>query len=307
MPVSKSDVDSMRNLGGSLADKGFFELDLLSGQVSWMNGFSLESMGYTLAQAKSMTVFDMVPAEFQEAVSNVVSDTIAGRNHRYGVWPFKSADGEIVWWYTVREKDDAPLYWYRGELLGKTPKSGRDYAAMCLTMNTINNYNDLATKFNEHVSWTKTEIERLNAVDEKVWKAIEEVKRIGRGAHAAAEKAANAAFANDKSIKDLNLKIDDAISKQTVEIMRLISTDAGHEERFKAFELGMKLAAEEAVKEAVKAIVKQTEKAGNAITVKAEQAGKGLSKKITVPIGIIATVMTVIQLLIQVYMKGKGH
>lgn len=289
----------MRNLGSSLADKGFFEIDLLSGSIAWMNEFSLESMGYTLEQIQSMTVFDVVPSEFQEAVTNVVSDTIAGRNHKYGMWPFKSGDGHIVWWYTVREKDDPPLYWYKAEFLGKTPKSGKDYAAMCVAMTTINGYNDLSTKFNDHVSWTKTEIEGLKAVDEKVWKAIEEVKRIGRGAHAAAEKAANQALQNDKSIKDLNTSMSEGFSKQTFEIMRLISTDAGHEERFKVFEAGMEKAAQAAVEKATVAIVKQTEKAGTAITNKAEQAGKGLSKKVSIPVGIIATIATLIQLIIQ--------
>lgn len=299
MAVSQTDLDSMRNLGSSLADKGFFELDLLSGAISWLNQFTLESLGYSLEQVQSMTVFDMVPSEFQEAVSNVVSDTIAGRNHRYGIWPFRSADGDIVWWYTVREKDDPPFYWYRGEFLGKTSRSGREYASMCLTMNTINNYNDLSLRLSELDNWTKQEISDLKAQDEKVWKAIEEVKRIGRGAHAAAEKAANAAFANDKSIKDLNAKIDDGFSKQTLEIMRLISTDAGFEERFKAFEAGMERAAQAAVERATQAIVKQTEKAGTAIAVKAEEAGKGLSRKVSIPVGIIAVIATAIQFIIQ--------
>lgn len=303
MPVSQSDVDSMRNLGASLADKGFFEIDLLSGSLAWMNAYSLESMGYTLDQIRSMTVFDVVPPDFQEAVTNVVSDTIAGKNHKYGVWPFKSADGEIVWWYTVREKDDPPLYWYKAEYLGKTPRSGRDYAAMCVAMNTVNGYNDLHTKLNDHVSWTKQEIDGLKATDEKVWKAIEEVKRIGRGAHAAAEKAANYGLQNEKSIRDMNTNMSEGFSKQTLEIMRLISTDAHHDERFKVFEAGMDKAAQAAVEKATTAIVKQTEKAGNAITDRAEKAGKGLSKKITVPVGIIATVMTIIQLLIQLWMK----
>jgi hypothetical protein len=303
MPVNQSDIDSMRNLGSSLSDKGFFEIDLLSGSIAWMNQFSLDSMGYTLEQVQSMTVFDIVLPEFQEAVTNVVSDTIAGRNHRYGIWPFKSGDGNIVWWYTVREKDDPPLYWYKAEFLGKTMRSGKDFAAMVVAMTTINGYNDLSTKLNEHVSWTKTEIDGLKAVDEKVWKAIEEVKRIGRGAHAAAEKAANAALANDKSIKDLNTNMSEGFSKQTLEIMRLISTDAHHEERFKIFETGMDKAASAAVEKATAAIVKQTEKAGTVITDRAEKAGKGLSKKVTVPVGIIAAAMTIVQWLLTHYFK----
>jgi len=303
MPVSKSDIDSMRNLGSSLSDKGFFEIDLLSGSIAWMNQFSLDSMGYALEQIQSMTVFDVVPPEFQESVTNVVSDTIAGRNHKYGIWPFKSGDGGVVWWYTVREKDEPPLYWYKAEFLGKTAKAGKDYAAMCVAMTTINGYNDLSTKFYDHVSWTKAEIDGLKAADEKVWKAIEEVKRIGRGAHAAAEKAANFALANDKSIKDLSTNMSDGFSKQTLEIMRLISTDAGHDERFKIFETGMDKAAAAAVERATVAIVKQTEKAGTAITHRAEQAGKGLSKKVSIPVGIIATIATIIQLIIQHWPK----
>lgn len=303
MPVTSTDTDLMRDLGSSLADKGFFEFDLLSGHIAWANGYALIMMGYSIEQIQSMTVFDVVPPEFQESVTNVVSDTIAGKNHKYGIWPFRSADGDIVWWYTVREKDDAPIFWYRGELLGKTPKSGPDYAGMCVAMTTVNGYNDLQTKLADHVSWTKLEIDGLKDQDKKVWAAIEEVKRIGRGAHAAAEKAANAALQNDKSIKDLDAKIDEGFSKQTIEIMRLISTDAGHEERFKVFEAGMEKAAQAAVEKATTAIVKQTEKAGTAIANKAQEAGKGLSKKVSIPVGIIAMIATLIQFLIQHWPK----
>lgn len=303
MPVKQTDIDAMRNLGGSLADKGFFEVDLISGQMAWMNECALMKMGYTVDQIQNMSIFDIVPSEFQEAITNIVSDTISDKNHKYGVWPFKSADGGVVWWYTVREKDASPLYWYKGEYLNKTDRSGPDYASMCLTMSTVNNYNDLHVKFQEHVSWTRQEIKDLKDNDEKTWVAIEDVKRIGRGAHAAAEKAANYALANEKSIRDLNDKIDEGFSKQTTEIFRLISTDAAHDARIEAYEKAVESATTKAAEKAVNMITAQAEKAGKTITVKAQEAGKGLSKKVSVPVGIIATVIGIIQLILNHWLK----
>lgn len=303
MVNSLTDLDSMRNLGASLADKGFFEMNFTTGQIAWTNEFALAKLGYTAEQAKGLTVFGIVPAEFHEPVTNVISDTLAGKNHKYGIWPFLSSSGEIVWWYTVRERDDAPAFWYKGECLGKTSRGGPDYAAMCVAMATVNGVNDLSVRFSDHVDWTKKEIEGLKETDKKVWGAIEDVKRIGRGAQAAAEKAANAAIENNKKVDDLKSSFEGAFDNQTAEIMRLISTDAAHDARFKAFETSVEKAAQQAVEKAMETISKQTVMAGNAITIKAEQAGKGLSRKVSVPVGIIATIATIIQLVLQLLLK----
>jgi hypothetical protein len=303
--MPKDDSDTMRSLGESFLDKGFFEINLLSGSMVWINKFVLSSMGYTESQMKNLTIFDLIPRELQGSVSSTISDTMGGKSHKYNIWPLKTADGFILWWYAVLEKDVNPIFWFKGEYLSKTQTQGTEYVNMCVTMNTINSHNDLSTKFEEHVNWATSEIDNLKETDRKVWLAIEDVKRISRGAHAAAEKAANAALENSKYVQDLRKEIGDGFSNQTTEILRLISTDVSHDVRFKSFEEKIEKAAGKAVEKATEAISTQTENAGTDIHLEATKAGKSLTRKISIPIGIITTIFGGIQILIQWYLKSK--
>ena len=67
-------------------------------------------------------------------------------------------------------------------------------------------------------------------------------------------------------------------------ILKLISTDVVHSKRINAFENHVKMTTDLAIK---------------SITMQADKADKGLSKKVTIPVSITAAVVTVIQYLIQ--------
>jgi hypothetical protein len=69
----------------------------------------------------------------------------------------------------------------------------------------------------------------------------------------------------------------------TVEILRLISSDAANDARMKVFEDQVK---------------KTTALAIRSVVSTADKAGRGLSKRVTIPVGVIAAVLTFIQWLI---------
>jgi len=292
----------MRELGQSYVDKGFFEVNLASGVMEWMNEFALEKYGMKLEQIQAMTVYDLVPGEHRDALASSVADESKGRSQKFSIWPGKTANGKIVWWYVTKAKSAHPHHWYKAEYLNTTEKTGSEYASMLAAMNTANGINDLTSRLLDHEEWTQAEVKRLNASDESLRQGQIEIQEQIKGCLAASNRAANEAMAGNQSITQLKAGMEDQFARQTGEILRLISTDVVHEQRMAAFETHMKKAASDAAASAVKEIAVSAEKAGKAITVQAHKAGQGLAKKVTIPVASIAAVATLIQWIINTLM-----
>jgi len=289
-----AETETMRDTGKGLPEKGFFELDLMSSKIMWMNEFSLTKLGMNLEQAQSMTVYDVVPEEFHDSLSSFISDASSGRTSKFYIWPFRSSDMSVTWWYFARFKSDHPTHWFKAEFLNKTGKSGPEYSSMLAAMNTANSYNDLYNKLSDFQLFTKSNIDSIN---EKVQELKDEqavLKEQIVGATSAANRAANAAIDVSSAMRNFKTDVQEQFSKQTVEILRLISTDAVHDQRLVAFEKHI----QKTTDNAVRVITVQADKAGQIITTQADKAGKSLSRKVTIPIGAIAAVMTILQWII---------
>ncbi len=278
----------MRELGQNLIEHGFFELNLVSGSVEWVNTFTLGKYGMQLEQMQAMTIYDLIPSEHLDSLTSAVADETKGRPHKFSIWPGKTADGKLVWWYITKIKNAHPIHCYRAEYLNTTDKSGPGYASMLAIMSTANSYNELAAKLSEHQDWTQKEVAKINI-------AVDSLQDHLRGCLSAANRAANEAVEANQSITRMKSDMADQFAKQTTEILRLISTDTVHEERMATFETHMKKAAADAATSAIKEIAASAEKAGKAITVQANKAGQGLARKVTIPVGAIATAATIIQ------------
>ena len=288
----------MRELGQSFLDMGFLEMNLESGVIEWANNFVLGKHGMTMQQMQSMTLFDLVPPEYHDALNNNISDESNGKSRKFSIWPKKSADGRLVWWYITKAKSSHPYYWYKAEYLNTTDSMGPEFTNMLAAMNMANSYGDLESKLSEHQIWAKGEIKRLDDKTEGLRQGQVEMQEQLKGCLTAANRAANEAMAANKKIESLTTSIDDQFSNQTTAILNLISTDALHEQRMASFETYMKKAASDASTEAVQQISASAEKAGKAITTQAHKAGQGLAKKVTIPVSLIAAVFTVLQWLI---------
>lgn len=292
----------MRELGQSYVDKGFFEVNLTSGKMEWMNEFALAKYGMKLEQIQAMTVYDLVPNEHQDALSSSIADESKGRSQKFAIWPGKTADDKIVWWYVTKSKSAHPHHWYKAEYLNTTEKTGSEYASMLAAMNTANGINDLTSKLLDHEQWTHGEVKRLDDSIASLKQGQKEMQEQLKGCLAASNRAANEAMESNQNLIQLKAGMEDQFAKQTTEILRLISTDAVHEQRMAAFETHMKKAASEAAASAVKEISVSAEKAGKAITVQAHKAGQGLARKVTIPVASIAAVATLIQWIINTLM-----
>lgn len=299
MPKSSNKVDTsaMRDLGRSLKDQGFFEADLVTGLISWANDFVLGKYGYSLSQLQSMTLFDLVPEEFHDELRNSVSDQTRGRLFRFSIRPGKSADGKLVWWYLVRVRADHPVYWYRGEYLNTTGKAGSEYSSMTAAMETANGYNDLYNELADFKGWARENVHRLDGADAEIQEDMRELKEQLHASIKASNRAANAALESRASIESFKRDVSEQMSKQTAEIIKLISNDATQGEQLRKFSEFM----DKTTAQAVQTMKTTTETAVQQISAQANKSGDKITRQVTVPIGLIAALVTLIQWMIQHY------
>jgi len=296
--LNPSDIEAMREAGKNLEDRGFGEVNLATGQILWKNEFSLQKMGYTLAQVQALTVYDIIPKEFHGALSSSLDDESRGRSQTFSIWPCKAADGKYVWWYVTKVKSAHPIHWYKTEYLNTTANSGPEYAAMFAAMHTANSFHDLEVQFLDHKIWTRGEIERLSQETEELKRSHAVLADQMKACLNAANRGANLAVENGQAIVAIRTDVANQLAEQTTEILKLISTDAIHDQRLAKFEEHLKATADKTVKEVTNKITEQAQKAGQTITTQANKAGRGLSRKVTIPVSLIALVFAFVQWLI---------
>lgn len=294
MSKMSPDMEEMRNLGRSMLDRGFFELDLMSGRITWVNDFALSKIGMSLDQVQTFTIFDLIHEEFHDILNGFILDATRGRTSKFYIWPNKTSDGSVIWWYFSKIKSNHPTHWFKAEYLNKTGTSGPEHASMCAAMNTANQYNDLFNRLIDFQDLTKVSMDLLNERYQELREEQEALKDQVTGAINAATKAANAAMEVSSSMRTFKEDVQKQLAEQTAEILRLISTDVSHDQRLAAFEAHIKATTDNAVR----IIAVQANKAGEAITMQANQAGNKLSRKITIPVGTIAAIMTILQYII---------
>jgi hypothetical protein len=271
------------------------EVNLVSGYFSWANEYALDKYGITLEQLQRLTIFDLVPEEFHDDVRNTVSDQVNGKYHKFSIWPGKCQEGKLIWWYSTRVKVNGPSYWFKIEYLNITDGYGPQYSSMRAAMETTNSYNDLYNRFTELRSWTEESVHRLEKETAETREAINSLRDQMRSCLAAANRAANAALENVHVINKFKQDMSNELSNHTTEILRLITTDAVHGQRMEAFNGHMKTVENRVEEEFEKHIKNTTSQAVMSIRVQAENSGKGLTKRVTIPVGVIATIATIVQ------------
>jgi PAS domain S-box-containing protein len=285
--MSDSLIEEMRKQGEEFDDKGLFEFDLITGQVRWANSFALNLMGYTSEQLESMTVFDLVPIQLHERMREGIADRVAGRSPRTSILPIKSADGDVVWWYVFKTKIKSSISWSHSEYIQKTEPKGMAFAFMRMQMDSINYQYEVESKMDELDSWVHSQIDRIDNEVVDIKETITLFSDKIEHAINAAKNASSTSLDTKNGISTLIDKFDDLereMYDHTSEILRLIKTDVEHDTKFEAFEKHIKMTTDLAIQ---------------SIAMQADKAGKGLSKKVTVPVSAIAVIATLIQYVIQ--------
>lgn len=210
---------------------------------------------------------------------------------KFFIWPGKTGEGKIIWWYVFQTETHHPTHWSYADLIQTTDDQGVAFAFMRTAMATTNSYGQLHYRVNEMDTWMKNQVQRLDVIDSDIKQSISTINQKMQHAINAATKAADQSLITGKALSNLEISLknhssnmEDRFSAHTGEIIRLMSNDTLHDKRIETFESHVRETTELAVK---------------AITIQADSAAKGLSKKVAIPVSGIAALATLCQWVIQ--------
>lgn len=273
-------TDEMRSLGNSLADKGFLEFDTTSGSIEWANSYFLEQTKYEPEHLYSISLFDAISKEFHESLRNRLVDASEDKEFKPGIWPITVPTGEISWWYISGIRSQYSQQWVQGDLLQVTEPCGATYVFMQVQMNLIDEYGRLSARVDDLDRWVHERVAELTIKNRATDHSI---ANINKALDSISEtKGSIETFKQDMTQQFLAMdrKLDD----HTAEIIKLINASVIHSKRMSAFEKHVKMTTDLAIK---------------SITMQTEKVGKGLSKKVAIPVSIISLLVTLLQYFIQ--------
>jgi len=284
-------IRKMRARGKSRKNKGMAEVHLGSGSITWVNSYLAESVGMSVKDLCSMTVFDVTPVSLQDKTQEGVANRTAGRPSGYPVWACRTGDGKIAWWYTIQTHTEFPLHWVECELFQKTDPEGITFTFMKFQMELTGRQATTGFHIEELDNWVHEQVERQDTNLTEMSRKLDAAVKLVRSAADAALDSKNASMALQIQVNEKLMSFDNALTDHTSEILKLIGTDQIHDKRIEAFESHVK---------------KTTDLAIKSITMQANRAGKGLSKQVTIPVSVIAALATLIQYLIQNWGKVQS-
>jgi len=302
---SQTLIMQMREEGRSKDDAGVFEVNLAEGKIVWANDYALDHAGYTLDQIKHMTLLDVIPEAFhgsvQEAMMEASKNKLGIEEASTSVWPMKTSGGKILWWAVVNSVMEFPLIWTYGDHIQTTGPTGMSFLFMQAFMRAANGRTGLYGQVAELRAWTESQISRLDEADNNLKKELSALESKMNEVLAASQDAAKTTKTTHEKMEVLHKAFQDFEAKYGVEILKLIGTDTIHDKRINAFEQHVKMTTDLAVK----SIEMQAQKSTQGFMVQAQESSKGLSKKVIIPVSLIATIATIIQVLVE--RCSSGH
>lgn len=303
--LSQTVVMQMRDEGRSKEDIGVFEVDLADNKITWMNDYATERVGYTLDQIKHMTLFDMIPESFHAKLQDVVSEysekklSETNTEAKTSIWPLKTSNGKITWWVVTKTIAEYPIIWIYGDHIQTTGLTGMSFLFMQAFMRAANGQSGLYEKLSELKAWTTTQVSRLDEEDRRLKDSLSVLESKMTEVLAASKEAATATNTTQKMMESLQRAFQEFESKYSAEVLKLIGTDTIHDKRIDTFEKHVKLTTDLAMK----SIEMQAERSTENMTNQVKETSKGLSRKVTVPVSIIATIAIIIEVLVEHFAK----
>jgi len=284
----------MRSLGASRNDRAVFEISEKTGEVLWASDFALSTLGYSLPDLQMMTLVNLAP----ESLASKVSASLVSLhdNVRNLIWPIRVTDKDktVAWWYVNTEGVENSVRWFSAQLVSKSAPAGEDFVRMTILMDLLNEQHDLTSRLSQHEEWTENQVTELRKTDTAIFESLDSIRTQQKHIISIARSAADGAMESRQLLKTLRTEMEDGFTNQMVEILKLIQTDALHDERIMAFDKHMKSVAKEAMERMETSAAATTAM----FQTKATEAGKGLTRKVTIPVGMVAALMSGIQWLI---------
>lgn len=286
----------MRDIGQSsawYATQAMFETNVSDGKISWMNPYALDILGISEIQASHLSLTELAPSTLSGIIAASIVYGIELDRVRNLIWPMRAADGTVVWWYVTKLRATDGMLWSRASLVAKTPESGPEFDSLVAMAETVVNHNELELKFQKYQQRSEREVEILSQMNRDL-----KAHQMGQ----------DSAFNQmSREVRELRHFVQNGFSDHTEEILRLISTDKIHSGQIEKFDKHAK----ETETRTIIRISDQAELKVRAvedkIDRKAVEAGKAISKKLTLPISIIASVVTATQWIIQHWGEIQPH
>lgn len=261
------------------------EVDLTSGCITWANESAVTACPRHGGELVGMSLHGLIAESHREKLLEVMSEATSGNVYQKTLWPV-SGGTKVYWWSAELLEAPEPgedLAWFYCRTASVTDPSGGSYDVASISSEgmlsaaaALGHARASSLSLTKHMKAVKDEVSSLRDEDEKTRENIKAAIR-------AAGAAADAAMANKAATDALISRVSEQFDMHTVEILRLISSDAANDARMKVFEDQVK---------------KTTALAIRSVVSTADKAGRGLSKRVTIPVGVIAAVLTFIQWLI---------
>lgn len=302
--LSHNLVMQMRDDGRAQDDCGVFEIDLIEHKITWVNNYAVGRIGYTPEQIKYMSLFDVIPESFRSQMQNAMieaseRETEEKEGVTIAIWPTKSSTGKIIWWATVKSFKEYPTIWIYGDHIQTTGSFGTTYAFMNALMRAANGQFSIHGKLSEFKSWMSDNISRLDEEDKRIKVSVSNLEMKIDDSLEASERAAKISKETYDVVEMLRRSFQEFETKYGAEILKLIGTDTIHDKRIDAFERHVEMTTDLAMK----SITLQAKNSSDGLVKQAEESSKGLSKKVVIPVSVIATIVTIIQILVERFFR----
>ncbi len=216
-------IQRMRSHGRSLSDRGFMEDSLEESSIRWTNDYVLQKTGWTLAELQAKPVSEIMPERYHSELR----ERAAGKRAKFFIFPFRTADDNICWWFAQDHSEFGPLHWSVGKHIITTSGFGSEFELMHSMMETTNMTGEVLLQHEDHNKWARNEVDRLDAADAAIRKELTDAKTRAVRSEQIAREAVNQTLETNETLKSFRAKLD-GFEK---EIRASLTTMEGLEER----------------------------------------------------------------------------
>jgi hypothetical protein len=260
----------------------YFEIEVATGVVTWANKSLKEKCKNETKSILNSSIYSLVDPDYRLRLTNIIASGEFFSKLKT-IWPILCDNSNIGWW-TVSAvlSDDAYIIVETNHITTHSKESSEFKKFNIVAEGIIFNAEILKdiSVIKEDIKDIKTEInQEILGIQKDIKESID-----------AALKAEKAAISNKELITDLRKQVKEQFDKHTKEITKLMTSDVIHDSRMEIFESHVKRTTTEALSQ---------------IADEASRSGKGLARKMTLPVGAAGVLIAVIQWVINTYFSSK--
>lgn len=251
----------------------FMEIDLGLGMVTWVNKCLKNQCLRDEKSVLNTSIYGLVDEPFRAKLSSMLSSHDTKHLPSKTVWPILCLDEKIAWWKINVLTKNKDMIGCSAEMLLFTGKKDNSYKYMLAVADSTY----YASKSLNELDELKISMDGLKT---QIYDEIRETRSNINASIEASQQVEDAANQNQEAIESLKNQVIQQFDIHTKEIIKLMTSDVIHDSRMTIFEAHVK---------------KTTTQALSEIIEQANQSGKGLSSKVTIPAGLIAATVGLIQ------------